>query len=177
MTNVTASNQDQMKIENRTSNPVESFSRFQHYMKASQSETPDDKCKNCTFLFTHKGKTMCYAYEQQLIGDKLEFNPRRDFNCDLFDDTGEIGHVVEAYKRALAKRPDPENDPDYKKCLEEDNKYCDSLRSFENNFSTRKSDDREEWDDPGSYACCSDWEDEPESCYHCADDECPMNRS
>jgi len=37
-------------------------------------------------------------------------------------------------------------------------------------------DDYEDWDDPGMYACCSDWEDEPENCYHCADDECPMNK-
>jgi len=31
-------------------------------------------------------------------------------------------------------------------------------------------------DDPNTYARCSDWEDEPENCYHCADDDCPMNK-
>lgn len=34
----------------------------------------------------------------------------------------------------------------------------------------------EDWDDPGSYASCGDWEDEPENCFDCADDECPMNK-
>ena len=33
------------------------------------------------------------------------------------------------------------------------------------------------YDDPSTYAHCSDWEDAPKECYHCADDECPMNRS
>ena len=41
-----------------------------------------------------------------------------------------------------------------------------------NNFE----EDMEDWDDPNTYANCSDWEDEPENCYHCADDECPMNK-
>ncbi|MDR0785057.1 MAG: hypothetical protein LBE74_04135 [Treponema sp.] len=38
------------------------------------------------------------------------------------------------------------------------------------------SEDEDEWNDPNSYANCSDWEDYPENCYHCADDECPMNK-
>ena len=33
------------------------------------------------------------------------------------------------------------------------------------------------WDDPSFYAHCSDWEDEPDNCYNCADDECPLNKS
>ncbi|WP_294428595.1 hypothetical protein [uncultured Treponema sp.] len=37
--------------------------------------------------------------------------------------------------------------------------------------------ENEEWDDPSFGACCMDYEDEPEKCCHCADDECPMNRS
>ena len=37
--------------------------------------------------------------------------------------------------------------------------------------------DEAEWDDPSTYAHCSDWEDEPNSCALCADDECPMNKS
>lgn len=32
------------------------------------------------------------------------------------------------------------------------------------------------YDDSSTYAHCSDWEDAPKECYHCADDECPMNR-
>jgi hypothetical protein len=36
--------------------------------------------------------------------------------------------------------------------------------------------EEEEWDDPNTYAHCSDWEDEQENCYSCADDECPMNK-
>ena len=31
--------------------------------------------------------------------------------------------------------------------------------------------------DPSTYAHCGDWEDEPENCSFCADDECPLNRS
>ena len=38
-------------------------------------------------------------------------------------------------------------------------------------------DETEEWDDPNTYARCSDWEDEPEHCDCCADDECLMNKS
>lgn len=41
-----------------------------------------------------------------------------------------------------------------------------------------EDDDKEgDWDDPNAYAHCSDWEDEPENCYSCADDECPMNNA
>jgi hypothetical protein len=36
-------------------------------------------------------------------------------------------------------------------------------------------DDEEDYDDPGTYAHCSDWEDSPEECYHCGDDDCPLN--
>lgn len=39
-----------------------------------------------------------------------------------------------------------------------------------------EEDDDEEWDDPNTYAHCSDWEDEPRNCSCCADDSCPMNR-
>jgi len=35
----------------------------------------------------------------------------------------------------------------------------------------------DDWNDPNAYAHCSDWEDEPENCYSCADDECPMNNA
>lgn len=37
--------------------------------------------------------------------------------------------------------------------------------------------DDDEYDDPSTYAHCGDWEDEPENCASCADDECPLNKS
>ncbi len=43
-------------------------------------------------------------------------------------------------------------------------------------FEPCDEEDRDEWDDPSTYAHCSDWEDEPENCSCCADDECPLNR-
>ena len=38
-------------------------------------------------------------------------------------------------------------------------------------------DEDDDWDDPSTYAQCGDWEDEPENCAFCADDDCPLNRS
>ena len=38
-------------------------------------------------------------------------------------------------------------------------------------------DEDDDWDDPSTYAHCGDWEDEPENCAFCADDDCPLNRS
>lgn len=40
-----------------------------------------------------------------------------------------------------------------------------------------EDDEDEDDDDPSTYAHCGDWEDEPENCSFCADDECPLNRS
>ena len=168
-----------MKITEKTLNSVETYIGFNKYMRASQSESPDEKCKDCSALFTFKGKTKCYAYEQQRFKDKNEFHPRRDFNCTLFDNTGALDYIVSVYKKAHSKRSDPENDPVYQKCLKEENDYYESLNSPKQKAVIRnfeESDDREEWDDPDTYACCGDWEDEPENCYHCADDECPMNK-
>ena len=36
--------------------------------------------------------------------------------------------------------------------------------------------EEDEMDDPSTYARCSDWEDDPNSCSLCGDDECPLNR-
>ncbi|MDY5122461.1 MAG: hypothetical protein SPE59_01495 [Treponema sp.] len=38
-------------------------------------------------------------------------------------------------------------------------------------------DEDDDCDDPSTYAHCGDWEDEPENCAFCADDDCPLNRS
>ena len=120
---------------------------------------------------------MCYAYECQRFKDKNEFHPRRDFNCELFDDTGALNYIISFYKKALAKRSDPENDPEYQKHLKEEDDFYKSLYDIPKQKPViRKSDELEEWDDPNTYARCSDWEDEPENCYHCADDECPKNK-
>ena len=48
---------------------------------------------------------------------------------------------------------------------------------YENDDGDEEDDDDENEDDPSMYAHCGDWEDEPENCAFCADDECPMNRS
>ena len=37
-------------------------------------------------------------------------------------------------------------------------------------------DDGDDGDGPSTYAHCGDWEDEPENCASCADDECPLNK-
>ena len=44
-------------------------------------------------------------------------------------------------------------------------------------FDEEDDDENEEFDDPSLYAHCGDWEDKPENCAFCADDECPLNRS
>ena len=155
---------------------VERFKKGHNYRRASQSENPNEKCNDCSALFEFKGKTRCYAYEDLRFKDKIEFNPRRDYNCSLFDDTGALDNIANTYKNALAKRPDPENDPEYIAELKELNEYSESLERLEQKPVHRKLDYSNEWDDPNTYANCSDWEDEPENCYSCADDECPMNK-
>ena len=164
-----------MKTNKKKLNSVEQYVYFNNYRKASQSESPDEKCKNCSFLFTFKGKTRCYAYEQQRFKDKNVFHPRRDFNCVFFDNTGTFDNIISIYRKALAKRSDPENDPDYQKQLKEENESINDIPKH--GVAIRESDELEDWNDPHTYACCSDWEDEPKNCYHCADDECPMNKS
>ena len=47
----------------------------------------------------------------------------------------------------------------------------------EENENDEWDDEDDEWDDPSTYAHCGDWEDEPENCAFCADDDCPLNRS
>ena len=162
-------------MENKAYTTVEKFIRSENYGRASRSESPEEKCKNCSALFVFKGKTRCYAYEQQRFKDNTILHPRRDFNCSLFDDTGALDYIVSIYKKALAIRPDPENDPEYIECLRYENEYYMSLSRLEQETVRRKSDNSEEWDDPNTYANCSDLEDESGNCYSCADDECPMN--
>jgi len=162
--------------EKKSLNSIDNFIRFQNYQRASQSENPTEKCKDCSFLFVFKGKTRCYVYEQQRFKDKMEFHPRRDFNCSLFDDTGACAESIFYYQKALANRDDPLNDTEYQKALKEENDYYETIRITEQKFRSRQDLDNDEWDDPNTYARCSDWEDEPENCYCCADDECPMNK-
>jgi hypothetical protein len=159
----------------RKRNSVEDYIYNQNYQRASQSENPDKKCKDCTALFTFKNKTRCYAYEQQRFKDMdIEFNPRRDYNCNLFENEHSFENVIDVYRKALTKGIDPNNDIDYQRVLKEENDKFEVLQNLEkNNF---KEEYTEAWDDPNSYAKCSDWEDEPENCYHCADDGCPMNK-
>lgn len=162
---------------NENKNSVEQFINFQNYQRASHSENSDETCKDCTALFTFKGKTRCYAYEQQRFKDKnLEFHPRRDFNCNIFEASHSFDDEIHYYIKALIKGIDPENDADYQKVLKEKNDYYNSLHNLEKTKINVQTDDIEDWDDPNTYANCSDWEDESENCYHCADDECPMNK-
>jgi len=157
-------------------NSIEYFEYYYGYKRASQSEDPDEKCKDCSALFTFKGKTRCYVYEQQLIKDKIEFHPRRDYNCKFFENTDVFINLIYYYKKALAKRSDPENDPEYKNIVKEDNDYYEALDKMKRMFSNCMNNVREEWDDPHTYANCSDWESEPKNCFCCGDDECPMNQ-
>lgn len=116
---------------NEKRNSVENFIYFHNYQRASQSENPDEKCNNCIALFTFKGKTHCYVYEQQRFKDEnLEFHPRRDFNCNLFDNTNSFVNEINYYLKALTKGVDPENDAEYKKVLKEENDYYDSLNNL-----------------------------------------------
>jgi hypothetical protein len=156
-------------------NSVENYIYSYKYKKASQSENPDEKCKDCKALFTFKKKTRCYAYEQQRYKDmNIEFNPQRDCNCDIFENEHSFNDEIDAYKKALAKGIDPQNDIEYQNVLKEENDNYDRLQNLERN--NHKEDDLEDENDPNLYANCSDWEDEPENCYHCGDDECPMNK-
>ena len=156
-------------------NSVENYIYFQQYQRASQSEYPGDKCKDCTALFTFRNKTRCYAYELQRFKNMdIEFNPRRDHNCNLFDNEHSFDNEIDAYRKALVKGNDPQSDVYYQQVLKEENEKFDMLQDLKKNKI--KEEDIEDWDDPDTYASCSDWEDEPENCYHCADDECPMNK-
>jgi hypothetical protein len=164
-------------------NSVENYIYSQNYESASQSENPDEKCNDCTALFIFKNKTRCYVYEQQRFKDmNVEFNPQRDHNCNLFENEHSFDNEIDAYQKALAKEIDPQNDREYQKVLKEENDNFDMLQNFgKNNYeeddNNYEEDDEEDWNDPSTYAHCGDWEDEPENCYHCADDECLMNKS
>ena len=104
-------------------NSVKRYIYSQNYLKASQSENPNKKCKDCTALFTFRSKTRCYAYEQQYFKDiYYEFNPRRDYNCNLFENEYSFENEIIAYKEALAKGIDPQNDIVYQKVLKKANK-------------------------------------------------------
>ena len=53
----------------------------------------------------------------------------------------------------------------------------DKIMVLDEEYCEEDDDESDDWDDPNTYANCSDWEDEPGNCYSCADDECPMNKS
>jgi len=162
-------------ISSKKENSVERFIHSQSYNRASQSENPNEKCKNCSMLFLFRAKTHCYAYEQQTLKDKdLEFNPRRDFNCTFYDTTDFCANSIEAFIEALKRGNDPQKDDAYLQVLKNENEAYAELQKKGKNRQKNKI---EEWDDPNSYANCSDWEDEPDNCFSCADDECPMNKS
>jgi hypothetical protein len=165
-----------MKINNKKHNTIEFFVNMRKYGRASQSESPNEKCKDCSALFTFKGKTRCYAYETLSFKEKIEFNPRRDYNCNLFDDTGEVDRIKNLYKKSLLKGNNPENDPEYQKELKEENDYYKAVLPSFSIFTNCGSDNLKECDEPRSRAYCTDWEDEPENCGFCAEDGCPMNR-
>ena len=115
-------------------NTVERFIYSMNYKLASQSENPNEKCKNCTALFTFKGKTRCYAYEQQVFRDsKHEFNPRRNYNCILYENEHSFENEITAYRNALAKGIDPLNDIDYKNVLQKENNNFHMLQGIPNN--------------------------------------------
>ncbi len=63
---------------------------------------------------------------------------------------------------------------DYHVPTPEDEEFWEDSEEDDDEFD---EDDEEEYDDPSSNAHCGDWEDEPENCACCADDECPLNRS
>ena len=158
-------------------NSMESFKKSNDYQKAIYSENADEFCKNCSCLFIFEDKTRCYAYEQQLCNDKgIIFHPRRDYNCKLFTENDIFSREIEYYVKALKNGIDPKNDAEYCNVLKEANDYSDLLTEEENrNRKSKKSVD-DEWDDPNTYAHCSDWEDEPDNCMLCADDDCPLNK-
>ena len=56
------------------------------------------------------------------------------------------------------------------------NGYYSDVQEEENEDDDWDDED-DDWDDPSTYAHCGDWEDEPENCAFCADDDCPLNRS
>lgn len=95
-------------------------------------------------------------------------------NCSLYEPTHSFENEIEVMLNALKKGKNPEDNDEYRKVLKEQNEQNNNMRNLRN---TEIKEDFEDWDDPNSYANCSDWEDEPESCFQCADDECPMNRS
>ena len=58
-----------------------------------------------------------------------------------------------------------------------DGYYSDEYDEDDEEEDDEDDDEYEDDDDPSTYAHCGDWEDEPENCSFCADDECPLNRS
>ena len=163
---------------NEKRSSVERFISSEDYQKAAWSAFPDNKCRDCSFLFTFKNKTRCYCYEQRRCNDKvLEFNPRRDFNCDMFDTTGLCAIEIHYFLQALKKGVHPSDDAEYIKALEEANAHADAMSKMKDRQRALECACKKDWDDPNTYANCSAWKEEPGDCTQCADDECPMNRS
>jgi hypothetical protein len=159
-----------------TKNTVEQYMRDEDYGLASESEHPENACRDCSALFMVNGATRCYAYEQQRFKDAdAVFTPAPDCNCNLFDDTGMLTVCAAAYKKALDAGADPETDPEYQRVLKEENER------YKSRFAASLYDEEEEaWDADywtRQMARCYDWQDEPESCYACSDDDCPLNKS
>jgi len=75
------------------------------------------------------------------------------------------------------KEKNSENDSEHNQLLKEENDYYNSLRDSEKGENNVEKYELEDGDDPNTFAHCSDWEDEPEICYHCADEECPLNKN
>jgi hypothetical protein len=63
-----------------------------------------------------------------------------------------------------------------KKDLKLANHKSGGNNDFDDDEEFDTDDNDEEWDDPNTYAHCSDWKDEPENCFSCADDDCPLNQ-
>ena len=151
------------------------FMNSNSYKKAIYAENSDEHCKDCSFMFVFNGQTRCYAYEQQSCNSKdIIFHPQEDYNCTLFSEDDVCAYEIEHFIKALKKGVDPHTDDEYCKALKEANDYAELLYNMEK--ENKKCNDDNEGDDPNTYAHCYDWEDEPENCMCCADDDCPLNK-
>lgn len=154
-----------------------SIDQFMSHYSYNITIYPNESCDKCSFFFLFDNTTRCYAYEQNRLNDKhIVFHPEKNCDCSLFTKDRIHLNEISFYVRALEKGIVPETDYDYLDALNDADEYISAIINDENSGFIDTTDDFEECDDPNTYAHCSDWEDEPDNCYSCADDECPLNK-
>ena len=160
-----------MKNE-KNRNSIDTFIHSRNYQSTSEFGNPEEQCRSCTAFFGFKGKTRCYIYELEEKKDKdIEFNPNFDGHCEQFEDSVSFDQDIRSFCINQVRELDPDNAAEYELEYE-----AIQSRFLDNFWHDVGYPDLEVPDESGMNAHCLEWIDEPENCYRCADDECPMNK-